>query len=54
MYSGEVTYRDQKKTVEQGKANEYGQGCEQIVTNVYQTYGTMDTPLACAEASVCP
>lgn len=47
IYEGEVVYKDQTKRVEQGLGREYGTGCEQIVTGVYQTYASGDTPLGC-------
>ena len=54
VYSGQIVYANEGKVVEQGSANQWEKACEEIDSDIYQTYASGDTPQACVQASVCP
>lgn len=44
VYSGQIVYANEGKAVEQGSANQWDKSCEEIDSNIYQTYASGDTP----------
>ncbi|CDW77995.1 UNKNOWN [Stylonychia lemnae] len=54
IIEGDIVYRDRIARVENGTANEWTEGCEEVSTNSKSSFATLEAPQACVEASVCP
>jgi len=53
VIEGDIIYRDRIAKVENGTANEWTNGCEEINTNSISSFASLEAPEICVEATVC-
>jgi len=53
IIEGDIVYRDRIARVENGTANEWTNGCEEVTTNSISSFSSLEAPQACVEATVC-